>query len=327
MTALAPAAAPVFTDFGGLAALRSAARADETAALAPVAKQFESLFVHMMLKAMRDATPRDGLLNSHHSESYEQMYDQQLAMELSDHGGLGLARVLIEQLQGRVSGGVDAAGDSVPGALAAPGGIPRSVPPPQWAPGPPATALAPAARPPLATAAERPARRPDSPEDFVAMLWEVAQPAAAELGVDPAVLIAQAALETGWGRRTLPAAGDSSFNLFNIKAGKRWAGPTTTVTTVEYRDGVARREAATFRVYDSVASSFADYVSLISEAPRYQNALARVDDPQGYLEELQQAGYATDPQYASKIMAILQRPQVAAAIDALKNSANPPLTG
>jgi flagellar protein FlgJ len=135
-----------------------------------------------------------------------------------------------------------------------------------------------------------------------------ARRAAARLGVAPEVLIAQSALETGWGRHVMrDAAGRSSHNLFGIKASGGWSGASVRVSTLEYRDGVARREQAAFREYPDEAASFADYVRLVGGHPRYRQAVANADSPEGYLRGLQEAGYATDPAYAEKILAILER--------------------
>ena len=154
--------------------------------------------------------------------------------------------------------------------------------------------------------------RPESPDEFIRDLWPQAQGAAAELGVAPEVLVAQAALETGWGRSVSRGAdGASSHNLFNIKADHRWGGEHVTISTLEYRDGVAVRERADFRAYDSFEESFRDYVDFLRANPRYGDVLANANDPQAYIQGLQDAGYATDPNYAKKIGSILARYQMA----------------
>jgi len=155
----------------------------------------------------------------------------------------------------------------------------------------------------------------ESQQQFVDTLLPYAEAAADELGVAPQVLIAQAALETGWGNavQKLPN-GRSSYNLFNIKAGADWRGQKLSVNSLEYIDGVARKERSAFRVYDSYAQSFADYVNFIKSSPRYAQALNVAEDPQAYATELQQAGYATDPIYAEKVMNILQRNVVNAPV-------------
>jgi flagellar protein FlgJ len=143
------------------------------------------------------------------------------------------------------------------------------------------------------------------PSDFIKKLWPLAQDAAKKLNVDPKVIVAQAALETGWGKSVIRQTnGDSSFNLFNIKADSRWDGPKVSVKTVEYRNGVAEKESANFRQYENFQKSFDDYVGFLQENPRYNNALKNTDDSARFVHELQKAGYATDPSYASKIQRI-----------------------
>jgi flagellar protein FlgJ len=149
--------------------------------------------------------------------------------------------------------------------------------------------------PPPAATPERRTWVPATPAEFASALQPEAEAAAKRLGVQPAVLLAQSALETGWGKHVSADRQGSSNNFFNIKAGPDWHGPTVTVQTIEYRDGVAVREAATFRAYASPAESFADYVQLIEGSPRYSAARAEAADGERYLRELQRAGYATDP--------------------------------
>ncbi len=316
--------AALYSDFGSLAGLRTQARQDAGGSLREVASQFESLFVQMMLKSMRDATMEGGLFDSNALESYEQMYDQQLAVELSRHGGIGLAEVIVEQLRNDKAGSAAAGDDSastslLPEAAAAPVSLEayraRVLPSVVVAP------TAPAGEASSATEAE-----PGSPAGFVEAFERPARRAAAELGVDASVLLAQAALETGWGRHVAADQRGSSHNLFNIKAGPGWDGPTVRVPTLEYRDGVAVRETAEFRAYASADEAFSDYVSLIGGSPRYEAALEHAADGPRYLQELQRAGYATDPAYADKILSILERGDIGGAEGALKNSPEPPLT-
>ena len=146
------------------------------------------------------------------------------------------------------------------------------------------------------------------------------------MGIDPAVLVAQSALETGWGKKVIQADQGSSFNLFGIKADGRWDGKAATVSTVEFRDGLAVLEKASFRAYDSLSGSFNDYVDFLKSNPRYQQALDKVSDNKEFLAELQDAGYATDPKYAEKILGILGRNNYSSVINELKNSQDLPLS-
>ncbi|NOZ53409.1 MAG: flagellar assembly peptidoglycan hydrolase FlgJ [Gammaproteobacteria bacterium] len=163
----------------------------------------------------------------------------------------------------------------------------------------------------------------NSPESFVTSLWPLAQKAAQQLGVAPKVLLAQAALETGWGKAVnKDIDGRSSYNLFNIKAGRAWKGETVAVSTLEYKDGLALREKALFRLYPSFQASFDDYVTFIKQSPRYQPALAKANDAHAYARELQQAGYATDPDYSLKIINIINGKSMEKAFTQLKLSFN-----
>lgn len=160
--------------------------------------------------------------------------------------------------------------------------------------------------------------RSDSPENFVASIWPQAKAAAAELGVDPKMLVAQAALETGWGRHVVGRGKDGSGgNLFGIKAGSRWSGQAQTVSTTEFVNGSARRENASFRSYDSIKQSFDDYVALLKGNDRYAAALGTGSDRQRFATALHQAGYATDPHYARKLVAIANGPTLQRALDRL----------
>ncbi len=161
-----------------------------------------------------------------------------------------------------------------------------------------------------------------SPDDFVAAVWPHAQRAAAELGVSPRMLVAQAALETGWGKHVVGGVDASGNNLFGIKAGGGWQGATVQVATQEYAGGQLRREIANFRGYASLGESFDDYVRLIKTSPRYQSALAAGQDHTRYAQALQRAGYATDPAYAAKLTSIANGPVLDRA---LKNLADAPL--
>lgn len=319
--------ASIYTDFSGLTALKGKAARNPEGALDEVTRQFESLFLQQMIKEMRKAKLADGIFDSSQSQFYRDMYDQQLALHLSKSGGLGLAEVLKRQLSGVP--GVAAAGaqastrevalaerqnlDGLPlldqggtpgpvvGALQGPldnrfPRVARSVTPvhrPQ-----PVTQVAPYTGDPSAPFA--------GPEEFVQRLMPHAREAAAMLGVEPDVLIAQAALESGWGSRqfNLPN-GQPAYNLFGIKADLDWDGKRVAVSTLEYEDGVAVRRREPFRAYDSYRESFLDYASFIVSNPRYGRALQAAQNAPAYFRELQRAGYATDPDYAGKLSGIL----------------------
>lgn len=312
-------------DIQGLASLRSHARGAPGAAISEVAGQFESLFVQMMLKSMRDATVDGGLFDSSQLDTYQQMFDQQISLELSQQGGIGLAEILVAQLGGGAQAEpvIDEVGSVQP--LVSLERPPLRVQ--QDVPGliPPAAERQSVVR---AVSATRQDGLATSPEEFIQAVWDDAVVAAGELGLDPAVLVAQSALETGWGKKVIQAAdGSSSFNLFGIKVGNGWQGDSSIVNTMEFRDGLAALEKAAFRVYDSLSSAFKDYVSFLKNNPRYQGALEKVSDSKAFLTELQQAGYATDPKYAEKILGILERGSYSNLVNQLKNSGKASLTG
>lgn len=308
------------TGTASLADLRRSARAGDADAAREAAKQFEALFVNMMIKQMRQAMPTSGgLFGGEGMKLYESMHDQQLSLAMSQRGGIGLAASIERQLLPAGPPPGDAPRElyfpthRLPARIAPLVRLESEAGTEQvsqaqanqaQAAGPvaaPATAAATASAPVASS-------EPSGPEAFVKRLLPHARRAARLLGVAPEVLIAQSALETGWGRHVMrDAAGQASNNLFGIKATGGWAGEKVRVSTLEYRDGVARRETAAFRGYQDEAASFADYVRLIGDNPRYRQAVANADSPEGYLRGLQKAGYATDPDYADKILSILQR--------------------
>lgn len=318
-----------YTDFAGLDRLKAAAQRNDRGALAKTAQQFEALFTQMLLKSMREATPGDGLFDSEQTRAYQQMFDQQLAVSLSSSGhGLGIAAMLMRQL-----GGAHAA--AAPAANAAPSSAPAADAAPPAADAAAADPLgalldrAGSALGGLAARAQRFAEHwlPSGPKEFVQALAPYAQAAAKQLGVSARALLAQAALETGWGRH-MPqhADGRASFNLFGIKAGERWSGARVNVPTVEFENGVAVRRQDSFRAYASPAEAFADYARLLNGSPRYAAALGRGDDIAGFAQALQSAGYATDPDYAAKLRAIAHSAPMDEALAALKESAALPST-
>ena len=319
-------AAASYYDFSALASLRTDARRDARGNLDEVARQFEALFVQMMLKSMRDATPRGGLFDSDRRKSYEQMYDRQLSLQLSTRGGIGLAPLIKAQLGAAAASRpeTDAAGADAPLSFRLPAR--RALPASELLPGKTLSEPGRRARSPaVGERADKDGKRALTPASFVADLRPLAATAAARLGVEPEVLLAQAALETGWGRHIASAAGASSNNFFNIKAGRDWPGDTVRRAVLEYRDGLAVREVATFRAYASPAESFADYAAFLRASPRYARALARAADGEAYLRELQDAGYATDPRYADKVIGVWSRIDARAPSPGLKDSAQWPL--
>lgn len=286
----APIADPtLYVDPQGLAALKRGAQSHDPAALRVAAKQFESLFTRMMLKSMREASFDDPLFGSDQQKFYEGLFDDQIAVTLSRGKGLGLADMLIEQL---TRAGLVSPGRSDSGA--------SGVDPSAHEPGAPTPSSAAASAPPEKSSGVT----REAQIDFVRQVWPAAQAAGRELGIDPRNLIAHAALETGWGR-SIPCdpQGRSSFNLFGVKAGGHWAGAVVAARTLEFEGGVPVPRTDRFRAYGSAEECFADYVDLLRNNPRYADALNTGRDTEAFAAALQRGGYATDPSYASKLVA------------------------
>ncbi|MDH5571154.1 MAG: flagellar assembly peptidoglycan hydrolase FlgJ [Gammaproteobacteria bacterium] len=302
----------VYTDLSGLSQLKHQAKDNPEQTLKAVAKQFEALFMQMMLKSMRDASFGDQLFDSDQTQFYQDMSDKQLSLTLSKGQGMGLAAAFERQLKGAANPVVTESmsfrvDNKIKGYPLENSTVEKKLIMPDLA---------------VVTVSSEKTLRPEksgetlpvifsSPEEFVRLLKPVADKTATKLGLDANILLAQAALETGWGRHVSQHTdGTSSHNLFNIKAGRDWNGDHVAINTLEYRDGIAQRERAAFRSYPDYESSFNDYAEFLQTRPRYQEALDNTHDAKSYLNALQDAGYATDPHYADKIMDIFKRPLV-----------------
>ncbi|MBK1641067.1 flagellar assembly peptidoglycan hydrolase FlgJ [Chromatium okenii] len=304
------------SDPKSLQPLATSARNGDPAALEATARAFEGLLTGQMLKQMRAASSGGGIFDSEQSKMYQELHDQQIAAALSQGEGLGLRKLLMRQLSptGVSAGATTVSGERDPKTLRLPERNQALKPLHRQS----VDAAAPAAAPttasvssnqvkPLTTFQGQAQWPPRTPAEFVAYLKPFAQQAAQTLGMDTDVLLAQSALETGWGKH-IPrrADGSSSFNLFGIKADSRWEGASVAVGTLEYRNGVAQRERAKFRAYESPADAFVDYVAFLRRNPRYGKALASTNGAD-FIRGLQQAGYATDPRYAAKVLGIRDR--------------------
>jgi flagellar protein FlgJ len=285
-------------DLEGLGALRRRAQRDDPSALADVAVQFEALFIGMMLESARSASLGGGLFDGAETEQYLALMDRQVALELARNGGFGFGKLLTEQL------------------------APPTASPTARAPAPPRSGpLERLDTPTVEQTAEFPRALPQSlaalggadsatmpaeptPAEFVTALLPEAKAAAEALGVEPRLLLAQAALETGWGRALPQREGEPSHNLFGIKAGGTWSGAAMEHWTLEHENGVTAPQRESFRAYVSTAESFGDYVQLISTARRYAGALEHRGDAEAYARGVTNAGYATDPAYADKWLEI-----------------------
>jgi flagellar protein FlgJ len=302
-----------WTDLSGFSALRHQAETDQGSTLPAVARQFEAMFTEMLMKSMREANFGDPLFESQATDEWQDMYDQQLSLNLSHGKGLGIADMLVRQLGGHkdAQAGENKTGAVDPGAA----GLVDDWRQRLYQVG---DALHSAVR-------SAGAWLPPDAEAFVRELAPQASIVAKELGLSLRTVLAQAALETQWGKH-MPARADgqSSFNLFGIKAGSSWNGARVNVPTVEYEGGIAVRKQAQFRSYQSIADSLADYADLIGKDPRYAQARGHGDDVLGYAKALIDGGYATDPAYAGKVAAIANGSVMRDALQALKKSVGLP---
>ena len=288
-------------DVKGMDGLRQSAKAKDPAALKEAATQFEAMFINMMMKSMREATPQDGIMDSQQSKMYTSMLDQQTSQNLAKRG-TGLADVLIRQLsssnQALAADGAEAPSprsSSMAQALAAfrqqQGALTDG------AGGATVKTLS-----DKANATQAPHVRA-----FQEKLGVHAEEASRATGIPAKFMLGQAALETGWGKREIIARdGSSSHNLFGIKASSDWKGKVTEAVTTEYVNGKAQRKVEKFRAYDSYADSFKDYAQLITNNKRYEKVLASAGDASTFAHGLQKAGYATDPNYAAKLTKIIK---------------------
>ena len=311
-------------DLSGLASLKR----DAQTQAAPkdtreeIARQFEALYIQMMLKRMREATPRDGLLDSDQTRMVQSMGDEQLALQLANPG-VGLAQALERQMrrnEGEAENGSEAihtfTTDGLPtGRQAAVlnGGDQVA----------PADAMESVGA--LLQLLERQAsfsstgqktvggagtlapsdHAPEHVAGFVEKLGAAAEAAAADSGVPARLILSQAALESGWGKREIKFAdGSTSHNLFGIKAGSSWKGKVVHVLTTEYIDGEPQKMLQPFRAYDSYEASFRDYARLVGNSPRYA-AVTQTNSDVEAARLIQEAGYATDPRYAEKLISIM----------------------
>ncbi|MFT5504364.1 MAG: flagellar protein FlgJ [Gammaproteobacteria bacterium] len=339
-----------YLDFNRFAGLKAGARNQSAEATQSVAEQFEGLFMQQMLSSMRAAAVVDTEQHSSYTDFYRDMYDKQLAQTSAKQGGLGIARMITQQISGpadvsigdgkNLSDYQGVASQSLnrvlQKSLVPNPAIVETLPTYVMPEYEDATAftlsnsnyqtensavqvkayvdngsLEPGINAVAATFDWR------KPEQFVQDVLPNAVKAAEKLGISAEALVAQSALETGWGKHVIRLPdGQPSFNLFGIKTGSNWDGDSVTKATLEYRNGVLQTETAQFRAYSSLADGFEDYVDFIQSRSRYQSALQHEGDVSSYFHGLQNAGYATDPEYANKILSILNGEILASAISA-----------
>lgn len=299
-----------FLDVNGLNDIRLQSKADNIVekgqALQQAAKQFESIFMQMLLKSMRSAQEvleSDSPFNSQSTKFYRDMHDQQMALELSNNGSLGLAELIVRQLGGDSENftpksvfkenAIKTYGDSEQA---------RQFNMPKYRQNTDFSIMK------LGESDTEARVQFNEPKDFVTALAEPAKLVEKKLKVPYQVVIAQAALETGWGQKIIEQPnGQSSHNLFNIKADRRWDGDKTMKETLEYEQGSMVKKREPFRVYKNMMESVNDYINFLSNSDRYKDALDKSSNVEHFLQGLQKAGYATDPNYAKKIMGTLSK--------------------
>ncbi|MYM73392.1 flagellar assembly peptidoglycan hydrolase FlgJ [Duganella sp. FT134W] len=302
-------------DVRDMGSLKQSARAGSPAALKTAATQFEAMFVNMMMKSMREATPQDGLTDSAQTKMFQTMQDQQTSQSIAKKG-IGLADMLVRQLNKQTDAQALAlsgeAADSGNGANAGSfagvaslmdAKLQRAI----AAAGGNAAATTPAATSTDATSTNKGSQAPHV-RSFQEKLASHAEEASKATGIPAKFMLGQAALESGWGKREIKGRdGTNSHNLFGIKASADWKGKVVEATTTEYVNGKAQTKVERFRAYDSYADSFKDYGKLLASNPRYEKVLASAGDASSFAQGLQKAGYATDPNYASKLTSIIKR--------------------
>ncbi|HCI13441.1 MAG: flagellar rod assembly protein/muramidase FlgJ [Gallionellales bacterium GWA2_60_142] len=273
-------------DTQSLEQLRAQARQSPDQALKAAAQQFESVFLNMMLKSMREATPQDGMFDSEQTRMFTGMLDQQLAQSMAGRG-VGLADIMVQQLSRNMAGQAEV---GKTGAVS------------------PATSGAqrPTAPAPNAMSALPSAYSENAQQDFVGRMLPYAVQASKATGVPAQLMLGQAALESGWGKREIRMPdGSNSFNLFGIKATAGWGGKVAEVMTTEYRNGIAYKQVERFRAYSSYAEAFQDHANLIGNNSRYAEVMQQAGNPAGMAVAIQRAGYATDPNYADKLVRVM----------------------
>lgn len=278
-------------DVKDIGKLRQAAKENSPEALKATARQFEALFMNMVLKSMREATPQEGVFDSQQSKMYTSMFDQQLSQTMASRG-VGLADVLVRQLSAMSDKpAVNALPEAASTHSQEVGAVTKVFQP--------APAVVDALKP-------LPSNKPAHVRAFHDKLAASAEEASKATGIPAKFMLGQAALESGWGRREITGAdGSRSHNVFGIKATGGWKGKVVEAVTTEYVNGSPQTKVEKFRAYDSYADAFKDYARLLRNNPRYENVIANAQDVMGFAKGLQKAGYATDPHYATKLTKII----------------------
>lgn len=289
----------VYTDIQGLQKLKY--DSNTAGVKKEVAQQFESILMQMVLSSMRNANKAfsSGMFGSDQMEMYQDLFDKQLSLVMSN-SGVGFA----DMIEKNINQNQSAALAQTPQATESATTTFKSLAPRQnLTEQPEKNAEISAIQ--STSSSEQPKKETfKSPEDFVTKLWSAAKYAAKIIGTNPEILLAQAALETNWGKNILPQGKNSTHNLFNIKADSSWDSKITTVQSLEEKNGVLVKEKSNFRSYDSYMESFMDYANFLKQNKRYSESLDNALNPEKFVNSLQNAGYATDQNYADKILKI-----------------------
>ncbi|PCI55143.1 MAG: flagellar assembly peptidoglycan hydrolase FlgJ [Methylophilaceae bacterium] len=294
-------------DANSLNNLKVAAKANSPESIKEAAKQFEAVFINMVMKSMRAATPQDGLFDNEQSKTFTAMLDQQLSENLATKG-VGLAEILTRQLTIASNGPTSAMEQAVSaddGKKTDTMGLNPLIPALLKSSGYAAPTASTSA---VAAPAKMPTGLRGHSAAFHQRMSHHAEVASKATGMPANYMLGQAALETGWGRREIKGSdGSNSHNLFGIKATGGWKGKVAETTTTEYINGVKTKQVEKFRAYDSYAESFKDFANLIQNNPRYKSVMENVNSISGYANAMQNSGYATDPNYAHKLASVINK--------------------
>jgi len=274
--------------------LKMSAKDNSQESIKAAAKQFEALFMNMMLKSMRQAGGQNSVFDNEQTRTFTSMLDQQLTQNMSNRG-IGLADVLVKQLTNNAMTQALGNSDDAQSSVTNMRGIN-------------------AYRDSLklesttSSATKTDAATPNHVREFQEKLGAHAEEASKATGIPAKFMLGQAALETGWGKKQIKTVdGSESHNVFGVKANSSWKGKTVNAVTTEYVNGVAQRKVETFKAYDSYSDAFKDYANMLTKNPRYEQVIANAKDASSFAYGMQKAGYATDPQYANKLSKIIKQ--------------------
>jgi peptidoglycan hydrolase FlgJ len=297
-----------YYDLSALQPLKNGASENSEEALRAVAKQLESVFLELVLKTMHEANSsfKSDLFARDKEDFYQDMLHQQLSLSLAKSGGVGLAEVIVKQLQGTMKEKTTSDSNTLKLNLVQnTKEVPLARDKLNITPSPININQVELRQP--ENESKPPVAEMDAMNKFIEAVLPYAKQAAELIGVDPKLLIAQSALETGWGKHIINNEnGESSHNMFGVKSNKHWVGDEVVAQTLEYKEDKPEVTKATFKAYPGYLESFMDYIKLL-KTKRYGNVLENTDNPMKFLSELHQAGYATDPSYVTKVLSIYEK--------------------